>query len=216
MPRTATTPSLHNKLPPVKSNIPHPLYPRPDAVIHHKDNSYRLRIIYKNKGEPLSAPYGVSPSHRVLSPGLLLKKFDLVRDCLKYPLGLTTGQREVVLRLLRLRAYYGKVYPKESQVTELPGCSKATFWRTIRLLQELGLVRVINRYLVRPHAQISNLYQLDRLIVLLARYLAEHGVAFLEKWLAPALAMPGSLFWSQIYQTPEARAGPGVPALSGP
>jgi len=216
MSNTANTPSLHNKLSPVKPilNTQLPLFP--DSVIHHKDYSNSIHIIYKSKGKLLSPPYGVSPSRRVLSPQLLFKKFDAVRDCLQHSLGFTTAQREVTLRLLRLWAYYGNVYPKEALITQEPGCKKATFWRTIRRLEDLGLIDVINRFLIQPHAQISNLYRLDRLIVLLARYLAEHGVRFFEKWLAPALTMPGLLFWRQIYQAPGARAGPGQLALSGP
>ncbi|GAI35243.1 unnamed protein product, partial [marine sediment metagenome] len=72
---------------------------------------------------------------------------------------LTTAEREVTLRLLRFWAYYGNVYPKASTVAAEPGCSKATFWRTIALLERLGLMRRINRYVIRPHAQISNLYR---------------------------------------------------------
>ncbi|MBA7602878.1 hypothetical protein ES703_09974 [subsurface metagenome] len=167
-----------------------------NLMIHHKDHIPPLRVIYKSRGEPLPSPYGVSSSFRVLSPSLFFKKYDRIRDCLKYSLGMTTGQREVALRLLRLWVYYGKVYPKESQVTELPGCSKATFWRTIQFLEELGLVRVVNRYVIRPRAQISNLYRLEKLVMVIARYLAEHGQALREKWLEPYLVMPARLFWS--------------------
>ncbi|MBA7560958.1 hypothetical protein ES708_02592 [subsurface metagenome] len=193
-----------------------PLFP-PEPVIHHKVQGpyivgYTIREIqYGGK------PYGVSRSHRVLSPGLLLKKYDRVRDCLAGPMGLTVCQREVVIRLLRLWAYYGSVYPKESQVTELPGCSKATFWRTIRELKELGLVHVINRYVIRPHAQISNLYRLNRLVLVIARYLAEHGTGFLEPWLKPYLQLPGRVFWGSLAACRQSRAGPygsGPPSCS--
>jgi len=142
--------------------------------------------------------YGVSSSNRVLTPGLLLKKFDYIRDYLQYTLGLPTAQRAVILRLLPLWAYYGSVYPKETQITKLPGCSKATFWRTIKVLESIGLIRVVNRYLMRPQAQISNLYLLHNLIVVIARYLAEHGQNFKEKWIRPFLIMPGSQFWPQL------------------
>jgi len=158
--------------------------------------------------------YGVSRSQRILTPGLLLKKFDRIRDGLELVVGLTRAQRDVALELLRLWAYYGSVYPKEAHITEDSLTSKATFWRTIRTLKELGLVRVINRYVMRPHAQISNLYRLDRLVLLLARYLAEHGAHFWEKWLRPALTMPGQQFWSQIFLTPGDRAGPGAGEFS--
>ena len=181
-----------------------------NSVIHHKVGGNHSLILYRERSYYRGNPYGVSPSQRVLSPQLLLKKYDLVRECLQYPLGLSTAQREVTLRLLRYWAYYGKVYPKEAQVTEEKGCSKATFWRTIGLLEQRGLLHVVNRYVIRPHAQISNLYRFDKLLIVIARYLAEHGTRFLEKWLTPALTMPGRLFWSQVYRTPEARAGPGV------
>ncbi len=183
---------------PVKPSIPSiPSIPS-NSMIHHKYSLPPDRIIVSYKRLKSSPPYGVSPSYRVLSPGLLLKKYNLVRDCLAGPLGLTNCQRELTLRLLRLWAYYGKVYPKESQITEDPGCSKATFWRTIQLLKGLGLVHVVNRYVIRPHAQISNLYRLDKLVLVIARYLAEQGTPFREKWLEPYLVMPGRLFWGAI------------------
>jgi len=188
----------------------------PSSMIHH--NSY---LSHKNKlivsyGIYKDNNYGVSSASRVLSPQLLLKKYDYVRKCLADILGLTTAQREVALRLLRLWAYYGQVYPKEAQVTGEPGCRKATYWRTIRILRELGLIHVINRYVIRPHAQISNLYRLDRLVLLLARYISEHGHAFYERWLEPYLAIPGREFWSQIFQAPGDRAGPLIPVFVDP
>lgn len=175
--------------------------PSSDSMIHHNSSHSPYHITYKREGRTVPPPYGVSPSQRVLSPSLFIKKYDRIRDCLRCSLGMAAGQREVTLRLLRLWAYYGQVYPKESQVTELPGCSKATFWRTVQLLEERGLVQVINRYVCRPHAQISNLYRLDKLILVLARYLAEHGVAFRDKWLTPYLTMPGRLFWGATAST---------------
>jgi len=117
--------------------------------------------------------------------------------------------------LLRYRAYYGNVYPKEAQITLEPGCKKATFWRTIRLLKEQGLLQVVNRFVMRPHAQISNLYRLDKLVLALARYIAEHGHHFYEDWLQPYLSMPGREFWSQIFRVPGDRAGPLIPAYEG-
>jgi len=185
----------------------------PDSMIHHKPPLLPHKIIVSYKRIEKERPYGVSKTYRVLSPGLFSKKYNDIRDCLQYTLGLTVAQRDVILRLLRYWAYYGNVYPKEAQVTLEPGCKKATFWRTIRLLKERGLLQVVNRFVMRPHAQISNLYRLDKLVVLLARYLAEHGVAFREKWLIPALTMPARQFWSQVFLTPEARAGPGVLAF---
>ena len=200
----------------VKSPLNSQLSLFPDSMIHHKDPSLRSYIIVSYTSMYRDKRYGVSSSYRVLSPQLFFKQFDRVRDCLKYTLGLTVSQREVALRLLRLWAYYGNVYPKEAQITGQPGCSKATHWRTIRILESLGLVNVINRFIIRPHAQISNLYRLDRLVLLLARYIAEHGHQFYEGWLQPYLTMPGREFWSQIFRGPGDRAGPGIPAYAGP
>ncbi len=177
-----------------------PLLPNP--VIHHKVNWYVDIPVYSSRGQRLSPHYGVSRDQRALSPQSLLQRFDRVNECLKGPLGLTPAQREVTLRLLRLWAYYGKIYPKESLITSEPGCCKATFWRTIRLLRDRNLMHVTNRFIVRPHAQISNLYEMRRLLIIIARYLAEHGVPFAERWLEPYLTMAGSLFWRGFLQLP--------------
>lgn len=174
-------------------------FPMLNSMIHHKAPLPSRKLIVSYPLLYKYSPYGVSSSRRVLTRSLFIKKFDHIRDCLRQPLGLTTAQREVTLRILRLYAYYGAAYPKESQITEDPGCKKATFWRTIRLLRELGLVQVVNRYVIRPHAQISNLYRLDKLVLVIARYLAEHGIPFLEKWLRPMLTMSGAHFWTLAF-----------------
>lgn len=193
---------------PVKSSVNSMSSVSPDSMIHHKvtlSGNHKMIVSYSRyRGKP----YGVSRSHRVLSPGLFLKKFDYIRDCLKQVLGLTMSQREVILRLLRFWAYYGNVYPKEATITEMPGCSKATFWRTIKALREANLIVVKNRFVIRPHAQISNLYRLDRLVVLLARYLADHIAHVWPDWLDPWLAMPLREFEARIFQAPGARASP--------
>ena len=213
MPLTSPSTKVAQPFDPVKSlNSQLPL-PFSDSMIHHKERSLRSYIIVSYTSMYQDKRYGVSSAYRVLSPQVFFKKFDRVRECLEYTLGLTVSQREVTLRLLRLWAYYGQVYPKETQITGEPGCRKATYWRTIGILKRLGLVDVINRHVIRPHSQISNLYRLDRLVLLLARYLAEHGHHFSEEWLTPVLTMPGRLFWSQIYRAPGDRAGPGPPAF---
>ena len=203
-----TTTTLEQTCQNVKPLSLEQLMSSPASMIHHKDPLPRIvgrtLIEIKRRGRP----YGVSSSQRVLSPQLLLKRFDLIRDLLEDNLGLTAAQREVVFRLLRLWAYYGQVYPKEAFVTGEPGCKKATFWRTIRILEEQGLLQRINRFLIRPHAQISNLYRFDKLLILIARYLAEHGQAFYQEWLQPYLTMPGRSFWPWAIQTPGARAAP--------
>ena len=168
----------------------------PNTMIHHKVPRSHDRIVIPYKDLYRSKRYGVSSIYRVLSPGMFFKKFDQIRDCLQFTLGLPTCEREAILRILRFWAYYGQVYVKQAQISEQPGVSKATYWRAIRCLKELGLIHVINRFVIRPHAQISNLYLLKGLIIVIARYLAEHGQAFREKWLEPYLVMPGRLFWS--------------------
>lgn len=167
----------------------------PETMIHHNVSPVNKRIIVPYGENSIPRSYGVSRSRRILTPGLFAKKYDLVRQFLYNTLELTTAQREVTLRLLRLWAYYGQVYAKESTITADPGCSKATYWRTIRRLRQLGLLDVINRFLLRPNAQISNLYKLDRLALVIGRYLAEHGVAFYQKWIQPYLSMAGDQFW---------------------
>jgi len=153
--------------------------------------------------------YGLPVALRGLTPGLFIKKYDDIRDCLAEVLGFTCAEREVVLRLLRLYTYYGAVFPKAASIAREPGCSERTFWRAVKKLQSEGLVRVINRFVLRPHAQISNLYRFEKLAIVLARYLAEHGVRFRERWLRPALLMPARLFWSFPFQGPGDRASPG-------
>jgi hypothetical protein len=162
-------------------------------MIHHND--YNTFIIHYLGTKRYQGPYGVSSTSRVISPQTLLRKFDAIRIFLSTTLGLTTAQREVIFRLLHLWAYYGRVYPKEQQITADPGCSKATFWRTIALLQNMGLVVVVNRYVQRAHAQISNLYLLDKLILAVAKYLSERGFHFKERWLQPLFDMDWLLFW---------------------
>lgn len=195
MRHTPTTPSIErmydNVNPPVNSQLP--LFS--DSMIHHNTSlPSKGRIVYTNSKRILNG-YGVSSSRRILSVGLFNARYELVREFLEYVLDFSTAQREVTLRLLRLWAYYGNVYPKESTVTADVGCSKATYWRTVRILRDLGLIRVINRFLCRPHAQISNFYRFDKLLLAIARYLAEHGVGFKEKWLKPYLTMWGCQFW---------------------
>ncbi len=189
----------------VKSPLNTQLSLFPDSLIHHNPlRTGKEKIVYY-KGIRRGNTYGVSSSRRVLSPGLFLKRFDQVRDCLQYAVGLTTGQREVTLKLLRLWTYYGQVYPKASTFSDEPGSSRSTFWRTIKVLSEHGLVNVVNRFLIREHAQISNLYRFDKLLILIARYLAEHGQEFREKWLQPYLSIAGCLFWGKTVwlQEPE-------------
>ncbi len=215
-----TSPTLAQSIPTV--NIGYQLYFQtfPDSMIDHKVPLQSRTIIYKVDGSRVPVPYGLSKARRVLSPQLLLKRFDLVKHFLKHSVRLTTAQCEVTLRLLRLFAYYGQVYPKQALVTEQPGCSQATYWRTMQALKGAGLITVVNRYIMRPHAQISNLYHLDKLLLMIARYLTEHGCPFTQKWLQPYLTMPGSQFWGEIrtmtLETSHLDFGLQSPAPQGP
>lgn len=200
--------SLEHPFPVVNTTVPRQLPLFLTDMIHHNISRYKKKRIILGKGSMSPPPYGVSRGRQILSPELFLKKFNLVRKCLQEVVGLTTGQRETTLRLLRYWAYYQKVYTKESTITAEPGCSKATYWRTIRILEHRGLITVINRFFIRPHAQTSNLYRFDKLLIILARYLAERGVRFYSDHLQPYLLMPGASFWPWATQTPAARAGP--------
>jgi Fe2+ or Zn2+ uptake regulation protein len=175
-------------------------------MMHHNVPPYNRTLIHYVSNKRVPAPYGVSPAMKVLSPQALCRKHDLIVRFLKSNLGLTTGQREAVLALLRYWSHYGMVYPKQSQLMETPGCSKATFWRTIALLKSDGLITVVNRYVVREQAQISNLYLLDNLIMAIAKFLSEHGQEFYQKWLAPVFEMPWRSFWRMV--TPAALSPP--------
>lgn len=172
-----------------------------ESMIHHKVPLQKDKKIVYSGGVPLSPLYGVSSSRRVLSKQLFIKKQYRVFNFLKFTLGFPNRESEAVLGLLRYWAYYGVVYAKQAQVSEDQNVSKASFWRAVRRLRDRDLVTVVNRFIIRPHAQISNLYRLDRLLLLIARYLAEHGTAFYEKWLQPYLTMPGSQFWPSILPT---------------
>ena len=191
----STTTTLEQPFDNVKPVVNSILPKSPASVIHHNVSLLKREKIIVSYSTKEGKRYGVSRSRRVLSPQLLFKQYDLVRDCLKGPLALTTAQREVILRLLRLRAYYGQVYPKEAFITKQPGCKKATFWRTIKLLEDMGLLTRVNRFVLRPHAQISNLYRLDKLVVMIAKYLAEHIGHVWPDWLEPYLATPWPSFW---------------------
>lgn len=215
MPNFPTISNLAQPFSPVKSQLNTQLPLLTDSVIHHNLSGTRSNRIVYYKGIRECKSYGVSSSRRILSKALFLKKYDQVRHALEEVCHLAPGQREAALRLLRYWAYYGQVYVKEASVTVEPGCSKATYWRMVRSLKDRGLITVINRFIIRPHAQISNLYKFDRLLLLIARYLAEHGTQFAEKWLKPMLSLPGSQFWSQFRIT-GVEVKPGVPSSLPP
>jgi len=197
---------FHNVKPSLNTQLP--LFP---ASVRHHSNT-RTHIIRGNidKVRRETSYYGVSPDHRLLANGVFDKRFDQIVHCLRDVVALPTGQREAILRLLRIWRYYGKVYPKASQIAAEPGCSKATFWRAVMHLKKLGLIRVIPRILDPLRRQISDLFILHKLLLVIARYLAEHGCPFTEKWLRPYLAMPGSQFWPSMLIGSSPGLSPGL------
>jgi hypothetical protein len=168
-------------------------------MIHHNALPINKSIYTFIKGKRTWCPYGVSSAIKVLSPQALLRHWTDVHHFLTYSLKLTTGQREVVFKLLTLWSHYQKVYPKAEQLCDAPGISKPTFWRTIALLKQRGLLTVCNRYVHRDTAQISNSYILDKLILAIARYLSEKGKQFANAYIQPYLTMNGTDFWTMIY-----------------
>ncbi|MBA7538625.1 hypothetical protein ES705_30902 [subsurface metagenome] len=131
----------------------------------------------------------------MLTPGLLLKKHDYIRHYL-VSIGLTTAERDAAFFLLRLYSYYGKVYPKAPNHTEDCYRSKRSFWRAVAKLEDSGLIDRINRYL--HHLQISNCYRLDKLVLCIIRYLAEHGCPYLDGFAYYCLDEVGSQFWRAL------------------
>lgn len=213
MSSTATSNTLEQPFTFVKSSINSQLPLFSDSMTHHSKAYPRAIIGNRDKVWGETRYYGMSSYRRILPKELFFKRYDRIRECLERVLGLSTAEREFTLRAARFGSYYGNCYAKISALCEEPGCSKSTAFRVLRKLKEQGLVRVIPRYLQPYRRQISSLILFHRLFLLIARYLAEHGVGFLEEWLKPALAMPGRLFWSQIYLTPGVRAGPGALAF---
>ncbi|MBA7563203.1 hypothetical protein ES708_04856 [subsurface metagenome] len=140
--------------------------------------------------------YGVPSERRIITAGVIIKRFDRIRDCLVM-LGFTRAKRDVILQLVRLYAYYGKVYPKAEQVAEDGYISKRTFWRTIADMEQDGLIQRDNRYL--NHLQISNAYRLDRLVLILARYIAEHAAQQFTDFANKLIGYAGSNFWRAIW-----------------
>lgn len=201
----------------VNTPIKSPSVAASPSLIHHKGGEIQRRIIIRLNQDMTPPPYGVSIAAHVLPVSLFRKREDEIKFCLEQTIGLTKSQAEAAMRLLRFQAYYRFCYPSAEQVCgqrkRLPGegvdsfpgyvpparhhwgTSRASFWRAISALKQLGLIEVINRYVLRPHAQISNLYRLDRLLLLLAKYLAERGELLLAGGLLPILRLPWPDFW---------------------
>jgi len=139
--------------------------------------------------------YGVPAPRRMLTPSLLLKKHYYILAYLK-SIGLTTAERPAAFYLLRLYAYYGKVYPKAPNYSEDFYNSKRSFWRAVAKLEDSGLVDRINRYL--HHLQISNCYRLDKLVLCIVRYLAEHGCPYFDEFTRDIINQTANSFWRII------------------
>jgi len=166
----------------------------PQATAHHNSLSPNLITVYYKRGTGIEKRYGVPHYHRLLTMGMFHKKHDDIRHLL-IDLGLETKERDAIFALLRLFIYYGRTYPKAADLAEDTGISKRTFWRAVGKLRSYGVIEVINRYC--KHRQISNAYRLDKLVVIIARYLAEHGQAF--KKFGSQLVTFLSSFWSDIW-----------------
>ncbi|MBA7576606.1 hypothetical protein ES708_18447 [subsurface metagenome] len=146
--------------------------PSPQSMAHHNSSTpHSLSIFYK-RGIEIEKRYGVPRTRRILTMGMFHKYHDEILHQLTW-LGLETRERDAIFKLLELYIYYGKVYPKAADIADQAYISKRTFWRAIGKLREIGAIEVLNRY--ARHRQISNLYRLDKLVVMLARFLAEHG-----------------------------------------
>ena len=141
--------------------------------------------------------YGVPPQRRIITPGVLRKRGNLIVDCLR-SLGYPAWRRSVILELVRLYAYYGKVYPKARHIAEDAYCSKRTFWRAIQQLEQDGFIERNNRFL--HHLQISNAYRLDKLILVITRYISEHAEHLFAKDAPDFVFQPGHIFWTLIWQ----------------
>jgi len=142
-----------------------------------------------------SLTYGVPAPKRMLTPSLLLKKHDYILSYLK-SIGLTTAERPAAFYLLRLFAYYGKVYPKAPNYSEDFYNSKRSFWRAVAKLSDSGLIDRTNRYL--HHLQISNSYRLDKLVLCIIRYLAEHGCPYFDHFTQDIIRQTDNSFWRAI------------------
>jgi len=148
---------------PVSSESLSPLSASPQSTAHHNALS---------KGIEIEKRYGVPQSYRILTMGNYHKYHSDINTMLRVVLGLENRERSAVFCLLRLFLYYGKVYPKAADVADQEYISKRTFWRAMEKLREMGVLEVINRYI--NHRQISNFYRLDKLVLMIATYIAEH------------------------------------------
>ncbi|MBA7524813.1 hypothetical protein ES705_16957 [subsurface metagenome] len=146
--------------------------PSPLSTAHHNALSNYSGNIYSKRGIEVEKRYGVPQTYRILTMGNYHKHHDDINTMLRVVCGLENRERVAIFCLFRLFLYYGKVYPKAADVADQEYISKRTVWRAIGKLRDLGVVEVINRYV--KHKQISNLYRLDKLVVMIARFISEH------------------------------------------
>lgn len=167
-------------------------------IAHHNPLPIPSYINY----EPLSIirsnperAYGVQQGYRMLSKGQLNRHYALLRGLLKSNLGLNNRERDVTFALLRFFVYYGMVYPKAKTIAEDCYLSKRTFWYAVKKLESMGLVERNHQYM--NGYQTSNLYRLDKLAILAAQYLAEHGKEIVGQ--GKAILQLFSDFWREIW-----------------
>jgi len=170
------------------------------SMAHHNGLSPDSNKIYYKKGREIEKRYGVPSTYRLLTMGNYHKHHSDINNMLRVVLGLENRERSAVFCLLRLFLYYGKVYPKAADVADQEYISKRTFWRAMNKLREMGVIEVINRYI--KHKQISNFYRLDKLVLMIARYIAEHhlGLYLAEALGKRALELAGFFkTWDQLW-----------------
>jgi len=217
---SSTTLKLAQTFLPVKPDINSQLPLLPDSMIHHNSVISKRNKLIVSYSRYMGKRYGVSSVSKLLPVSLFTKKYEYIERCLGLVVGLSQCEVEAVMRLLRIETYYGEAYPKASHIAGdiqdpppqlfvpylgyVPpkrhhlGTSRATFWRAIHHLKELGLVTVVNRYVLREHAQISNLYKLDKLLIIIAKYLAEHTGRLWPKWVEPYLSLTWPKLWDVL------------------
>lgn len=181
-------------------------------MIHYKWSQDRSYQVLFNVNNDVDTSYGVSSKPRILNIKLMQRHYDRIVIFLRDILGLSPFQVAVAVKLLRFYAYYGRVYPRQSDIQEGHIVSKATFWRTIEKLEGLGLLKRIPRYFIREKAQTSNLYEMEKLLIVLARYLREHGVALADSCVKVILKLGGAEFWSWAFNRKYSALLPGLGA----
>lgn len=198
MPYRSTNLKLAHLFQPVKPDI-NSQFPLFSGSMTHHSKAKNLYIIgTRDKVWKETRYYGVSSYRRILPKELFLKRYDQVRDCLKFVLGLPTAEREFTLRAVRFGSYYGNCYAKISTLCQEPGCSKSTAFRVLRKLKEQKLIKVIPRIITPFRRQTSSLILFHELFLLIAKYLAEHIAHIWPDWIMPVLNTPWPELWNLL------------------